>query len=55
MYKVDISNETELTQMFQISRIPIMFFISKSGEINHVGSADFNTLKYYFDGLISKK
>ena len=54
-YKVDISDEEELAIMFSARSIPYMIFISKSGEgSSKVGALDESSLKYYFDGLISK-
>ena len=56
MYKVDIEKETDLAVMFGARSIPYMAFISKGGEIEaNTGSLDKNTLKYYLEGLISKK
>ena len=56
IYKVNIENETDLAIMFGAMSIPYMAFISKSGEISaQAGSLDKNTLKYYLEGLISKK
>ena len=55
IYKVDISEEQELAAMFGARGIPYMIFISKNGEgASKVGALDESTLKYYFDGLISK-
>ena len=34
MYKVNVSNEMELANMFRVSGIPYMVFISKSGEMD---------------------
>ena len=56
MYKVDISEEQELAAMFGTRSIPYMAFVSKSGDISaQAGSLDEETLKYYLEGLISKK
>jgi len=56
MYKADISEEQELAAMFGARSIPYMIFISKSGEgTRQLGALDEATLKYYFEGLISKK
>ena len=55
MYKVDIEDEVDLAIQFGARGVPYMVFISKDGEINpNVGSMDKNTLKYYFEGLLSK-
>ncbi len=56
MYKVNIQAETNLATAFGARSIPYMVFISKSGETtNQMGALDENTLKYYLEGLISKK
>ena len=56
MYKVDISREPELASMFGARSIPYMTFISKNGDVStQLGGLDEATLKYYFEGLISKK
>ena len=55
MYKVDIEDEIDLAIQFGARGVPYMVFISKDGEIvPSVGAMDKNTLKYYFEGLISK-
>ena len=55
MYKVNIEEEPEIAQLFGARGIPYMVFISKDGEINpNVGAMDKSTLKYYFEGLLSK-
>ena len=55
MYKVDIEDEVDLAIQFGARGVPYMVFISKDGEINpNVGAMDKNTLKYYFEGLLSK-
>ena len=55
-YKVDISEEEKLAIMFGARSIPYMIFISKSGDgAKQLGALDEATLKYYFEGLISKK
>ena len=56
MYKVDISEEEELAVMFGARSIPYMTFISNSGDISaQFGSLEEDTLKYFLEGLISKK
>ena len=56
MYKVDIEKETNISISFGARSIPYLIFISKSGEVtSQSGVLDSNTLKYYFEGLISKK
>ena len=55
MYKVDIEDETDLAIQFGARGVPYMVFISKDGEITpNVGAMNTDTLKYYFEGLISK-
>ena len=55
MYKVDIEDEPEIAQQFGVRGIPFMVMISKSGEReSQVGVLDKDTLKYYFEGLLSK-
>jgi thioredoxin len=55
MYKVNIEEESDVTSMFGVRGIPYMVFISKDGELtSQMGGMDKRTLKYYFDGLISK-
>jgi len=56
MYKVDIEESPEIATMFGARGIPYMVFISESGEASpNVGALTTDQLKYYFDGLISKK
>ena len=56
MYKVNIEQETDLAVAFGARSIPYMAFISKGGEVSsQMGMLDKSTLKYYLDGLISKK
>ena len=55
MYKVNIEDQPAIAQQFGARSIPYMVFISKSGERQpQVGALDKNTLKYYFDGLLTK-
>ena len=55
MYKVDIEKETDMAILFGARALPYMVFISKDGKITpSVGALDKDTLKYYFEGLISK-
>ena len=56
MYKVDIEKEIDMAVLFGARALPYMVFISKDGDIQGApGALDKNTLKYYLDGLISKK
>ena len=55
-YKVDISKEENLASVFEARSIPYMIFITKEGVVSSLtGSLDEDTLRYYFEGLISKK
>ena len=55
MYKVNIEDEPQVAQKFGARSIPYMAFISENGERQtQVGSMNKETLKYYFEGLISK-
>jgi thioredoxin-like negative regulator of GroEL len=55
MYKVDIEDQIDLAIQFGARGVPYMVFISKDGGVNsNVGAMDENTLKYYFEGLLSK-
>ena len=56
MYKVNIEEEPELAQQFGARSIPFTVKISTGGDRqSQPGSLDKDTLKYYLDGLISKK
>ena len=56
MYKVDIEKETDMAILFGARALPYMVFISKDGEIEGTpGALNKDQLKYYLDGLISKK
>jgi thioredoxin 1 len=56
LYKVDIEKEPEIAGLFRVMSIPNMALISKSGDVfSQQGSLPEDTLKYYFEGLISKK
>ena len=56
MYKVDIEKEEELAAMTGTRSIPYIIFISKNGDGTYkVGGLNEDQLKYYFEGLISKK
>ena len=56
MYKVDIENEVDMAILFGARALPYMVFISEDGDIQGApGALDKDTLKYYLDGLISKK
>ena len=55
-YEVDIEKERELASMFQVRALPTSLFIS-SGNKPEVrpGGMNKEQLKYYLEGLISKK
>ena len=56
MYKVNIEKEMDMSIAFGARALPYMVFISESGEVTgQAGALDTNTLKYYLEGLISKK
>ena len=56
MYDVDIDKETDMAIQFGARSIPYLVLISKGGEATaQMGSLDENGLRYYLDGLISKK
>ena len=56
MYKVDVEKEMEMAAAFSARSIPYMVFISTDGEASsQVGSLSEETLKYFLEGLISKK
>ena len=54
-YKVDIENEIDLANVFQIRAIPHFVTISKDGGVSPGGGAlNKETLKYFLEGLLSK-
>ena len=56
MYKVDIEEEPEIAGLFRVMSVPNTTTISKSGDIfSMAGALNEETLKYYLEGLISKK
>ena len=55
LYKVDVENERDIAMKYGARSMPYMVFISKDGDITtQLGGIDKNTLKYYFDGLLTK-
>ena len=55
-YKVDIEEEPEIAGLFRIMSVPNTVTISKSGDVfSMVGALNEETLKYFLEGLISKK
>ena len=56
LYKVDIEKEPELAGLFKVMSVPNTTTISKSGGVFSMpGSLNEDTLKYFLEGLISKK
>ena len=56
LYKVNIEEEEELAGLFGVMSIPTTTTISKSGDVySQPGSLNKETLKYFLEGLISKK
>ena len=56
MYKVNIEEEPEIAGLFRVMSVPNTTTISKSGDIfSMAGALNEETLKYYLEGLISKK
>ena len=56
LYKVNIEEEPEIAGLFRIMSVPNTVTISKSGDVfSQPGALDKETLKYFLEGLISKK
>ena len=56
MYKVDIEEEPDIAGLFRVMSVPMTTTISKSGGIYSMpGALNEETLKYFLEGLISKK
>ena len=56
MYKVNIEEEPEIAGLFRVMSVPTTATISKSGDAQLTpGALNEETLKYFLDGLISKK
>ena len=56
MYEVNTEDEIDMAILFGARALPYMVFISKDGDITpQAGALDKDTLKYYLEGLISKK
>ena len=56
MYKVDIEEEPEIAGLFRVMSVPNTTTISKSGGVYSMpGALNEETLKYFLEGLISKK
>ena len=56
LYKVNIEEEPEIAGLFRIMSVPNTVTISKSGSVFPMtGALNEETLKYFLEGLISKK
>ena len=56
LYKVNIEEEPEIAGLFRIMSVPNTITISKSGSVfSMAGALNEETLKYFLEGLISKK
>ena len=56
LYKVNIEEEPEIAGLFRVMSVPNTTTISKSGDVfSQPGALPEDTLKYFLEGLISKK
>jgi len=56
LYKVNIEEEMEIAGLFGVRSVPTTVTISKSGNSDSTtGALNKETLKYFLEGLISKK
>ena len=56
LYKVNIEEEMEIAGLFGVRSVPTTTTISKSGDVSsQLGALNKETLKYFLEGLISKK
>ena len=56
MYKVNIEEEPEIAGLFRVMSVPNTSTISKSGDVfSTPGALNEETLKYFLEGLITKK
>ena len=56
MYKVNIEEEPEIAGLFRVMSVPNIAMISRGGDVvSQPGALPEDTLKYYLEGLISKK
>ena len=54
-YKVNIEEESQLSEIFEVGHIPHFVMISKGGGVSPGGGAlNKETLKYFIEGLLSK-
>ena len=55
-YKVDVEESQDLAMIFNARSLPTTVMISSGGEsVSFLGAQPEDTLKYYLEGLISKK
>ena len=56
LYKVNIEEEPDIAGLFRVMSVPNTTTISKSGDVfSQPGALNEDTLKYFLEGLISKK
>ena len=56
LYKVNIEEELEMAGLFNVMSVPTTATISKSGDAQSMpGALNEETLKYFLEGLITKK
>jgi len=56
LYEVNIEQEPEIAGLFGVRSVPTTTTISKSGDIfSQSGVINKDTLKYFLEGLLSKK
>ena len=56
MYKVNIEDEPEIAGLFRVMGVPNTTTISKGGDVSSTpGALNEETLKYFLEGLITKK
>ena len=56
LYKVNIEEEPEIAGLFGVRSVPTSITISKGGDIEPtIGAIPKDTLKYFLEGLITKK
>tara|TARA_Y100000593_G_scaffold69371_1_gene127424 strand:+ start:397 stop:621 length:225 start_codon:yes stop_codon:yes gene_type:complete len=56
LYKVNIEEEPEIAGLFKVMAVPNTTTISMGGDVfSQPGALNEETLKYFFEGLLSKK
>ena len=56
LYEVDIEREPEMASLFGVMSVPTTTTISKGGDVlSQPGVLNEDTLKYFLEGLLSKK